>query len=319
MEKNATIIDLQALYHGAYIRKHIEKNLIQEISKLRAIILIQRCWRWNLLKIRITLLKDIKMHCSKIKGNVLILEESLYVTLMKYTEEDIKQKSRIMEQMINFGFLNNKITAWYTLIPDKTHPRYFNANYVTPKWMSIPLPDLNEPPTHINELTGLIHSIFSVTESVSYHKIVDPKYKGIEIPLTFVKFICESQEEAQSRAFMIALKTFNYKKKECMRFYTPGMLKDPINCAQHIRMWNAFNIVDHSKTFEESLPPSSLETSEWPLIISHNPVPLLQLDCIKLRDSKVYSNAFGNIGTAADEIIDINDVFDQESMAAEEP
>eukprot|EP00826_Nyctotherus_ovalis_P021084 TRINITY_DN16739_c0_g1_i1.p1 TRINITY_DN16739_c0_g1~~TRINITY_DN16739_c0_g1_i1.p1 ORF type:complete len:485 (+),score=148.34 TRINITY_DN16739_c0_g1_i1:73-1527(+) len=214
--------------------------------------------------------------------------------------------------------IRDRITAWYTVPRDKQHPRYVN-NYLIPKWTLVSLNDLNEPPAHFNELMGLVHSTFSVAELTSYHKIVDPKYKGIELSLSFVKFICESPDEARARAFLMALKTFNYKTKECIKLYTPEMLKDPINCAQHMKMWRAFTIGDYSREVERPLPVTSVETSEWPLIISHNPVPLLQLDCIKLRDSEVYSNAFGNIGTAADEIIDINDVFNQENMDDDRP
>jgi len=317
MKRNAAAVDIQAWYRGIRGRRILKAQLITDISRLRAALLIQRCWRWSLLKIRLLLLRNLKLHCAKITGTTLLIEEQLYLTLVRRAEDIAKTKPRIMEQLINFGFLNNKITAWYTVERDKAHPRYIN-NYLIPKWIPVVLNDFNEPPAYFNELVGLIHSTFSITELAAYCKLVDPKYKGMELSLSFVKFVCGSQEEARARAFLIALRTFNYRTKECIKFYTPEMLKDPINCAQHMKMWRAFNLESQTKEIERPLPVSSVETSEWPIIISHNPVPLLQLDCIKLRDSEVYSNAFGNVGTAADEIIDINDVFAQENMGTEE-
>jgi len=330
LSKNAAIITIQSWFRGVLARGKIVKSFLQAVVQKRASIFIQTWWKWNFLKIRLNFLTKMKQYCEKIDGNELLIEESLYLLLnemMKNAENKTNKISKkFMEQEMEFGFIYNRVATWFPKNSNiiQKQQRYLATQEIIPKWLNIPITasqTQNLLLDHTNDLLGLIHSTFAISEIVPYSRLIAVKFKGIDLPgnLNFIKFICESTAEAKKRAYLIGIKTFNLRTHDFIKVFTPQMLRDPLNCALLFKMWKSFKIANNSEKVQNEAEALKIaEKSQWPAVISHISVPLLELDCIKLKDTEIYSNAFGNIGTAEDEIIDINDVYEQDKLLLEE-
>lgn len=318
----AAAVGIQAWYRSRKIVKR--ECLLQSVANTRAAIFVQRWTRWNALRMRLRLLSDVRQHCGRIEGSILLLEEGLYLRLQHLSEERGKKKAAIMEQHVKFGFVRNKVLAWYNLDDHKALQRYSNGpgKIVCPNWMDVSFPAVNHDACSATEdLMGLLHSTFAPAELKSYLQLVDSRYKGLDVTpsLSFVKIVCDSKEEARRRAYLMAIKTFSPRTQEYVRMYTPEMLQSPVNCAQHLKTWKAFGVDRGGIQIEPAHPEDAAkeESNPWPSIISRAPVVLLDLDCVRLQQSEVYSNVFGHVGTAENEVVDVNDVYDNEKELAE--
>lgn len=108
-------------------------------------------------------------------------------------------------------------------------PRF--RHYPIPAWIWKTIDDFNKFRLHENQISiyfnnflGVFHraSFDAMCEVKDFNEIVDPKQKtmNLNLGLNFISIHCMTVTEAKKRALLVALLSYNLKRRSFVRMYT---------------------------------------------------------------------------------------------------
>lgn len=121
--------------------------------------------------------------------------------------------------------------SWHLVYANTTVETHRFKHYPLPKWVLSIVPDFdryklsdNQISIFFNNFMGIIHkaSFDSMPAIRDFNELVDPSKKtmNLNLGLNFISVHCMSVAEAQKRALLVAILSYNLKRRSYIKMFT---------------------------------------------------------------------------------------------------
>jgi hypothetical protein len=121
--------------------------------------------------------------------------------------------------------------SWHLVYSNTTAETHRFMHYPLPKWVLSVVPDFdryklsdNQISIFFNNFMGIIHkaSFDSMPAIRDFNELVDPSKKtmNLNLGLNFISVHCMSVAEAQKRALLVAILSYNLKRRSFIKMFT---------------------------------------------------------------------------------------------------
>eukprot|EP00742_Colponemidia_sp_Colp-10_P007263 GILJ01007807.1.p1 GENE.GILJ01007807.1~~GILJ01007807.1.p1 ORF type:complete len:1227 (-),score=171.45 GILJ01007807.1:179-3859(-) len=259
-KRAAATVSIQSAWRAYLTRKKLRPTIAERVVVWRAVICVQRWWRWRKLTIRTMLLAELNMYLRSISDPELYIEQKSYIHLNGI--EGTSRRKFIQEQTLRYTFSPDKCVlalrdSWFRR-PETPFPRWLQTSCVTVTE--------EQGYAEMDDLNQLIHADCQ-TELVSYSSLWPEiaatlgedgnrpitawqiELGQTEQDLKFLRLRFSSLDEARKRAAILFLRTWDLRTRTYVPLVSLRAMTELEAAASIRRLWRAHKI----RIWEEEL------------------------------------------------------------------